>query len=165
MNAKYMAWLYEYNVWANHKILSAAEPLSVAQFTTAVFPHHKSLRGTLTHTFSVEWLWLSRWQGISPTAGWREDEFPNFESLAARWRRENQNLRAFMTALRDEDLERIVQYTNFRSQAMAFPLWQLIAHLFNHGTQHRAEAAAMLTELEHSPGDMDMSLFAQQKSL
>ena len=40
------------------------------------------------------------------------------------------------------------------------PFWQMLAHVANHGTQHRSEAAAILTEAGRSPGDLDMILFA-----
>jgi uncharacterized damage-inducible protein DinB len=161
MNVRYFAWLYDYHYWANARILSAAAALSEAQFNTAVFPNHTSLRGTLVHTLSAEWIWLSRWRGVSPATGLRQDDFPTVDSLRERWRQEEQNMRAFLAAQSDGDLLRVVQYTNLRGKAFAYPLWQLMAHVVNHGTQHRSEAAAMLTELGHSPGDMDMTVFVQ----
>ena len=43
------------------------------------------------------------------------------------------------------------------------PVWQMLVHVVNHGTQHRAEAAAILTAEGHSPGELDLFNYAEEQ--
>jgi uncharacterized damage-inducible protein DinB len=38
-----------------------------------------------------------------------------------------------------------------------------LAHVVNHGTQSRSEAAVLLTEYGQSPGDLDLILFLREQ--
>ncbi len=42
-------------------------------------------------------------------------------------------------------------------------LWHCLVHVVNHGTQHRSECAAMLTDFGHSPGDLALALFLWER--
>ncbi len=163
MNKEYFSTLYDYNYWTNERILRAAEKVSDADFIAPTSHSYGSLRGTLVHTLSAEWIWLSRWRGVSPTVALREDDFPTRASIRERWREEEQKMRAFVASLGESDLTRVVNYSNIKGKAFARPFWQMLAHVVNHGTQHRSEAAAMLTEFGHSPGDLDFVVFLDER--
>ena len=60
--------LFEYNGWANERILDVVTPLGADEFKRDMRSSYPSIRDTLVHTLSAEWVWLSRWQGVSPSA-------------------------------------------------------------------------------------------------
>ncbi len=159
MNKQDILILYQYNQWANAKILNAAENVTPEQYLApASFPHG-GLRGTLVHALFAEWIWRNRWEGTSATVRLKPEDFPTFESLCTRWAEEEKRLMDFVNNLTDERLNDRFSYTNTSGKAFSRILWLAMAHLVNHGTQHRTEAAAMLTDLGHSPGDIDFIYF------
>jgi len=159
MNQQDILTFYKYNQWANARILSAASNVTREQFLApASFPHG-GLRGTLVHALFAEWIWRKRWEGVSPTNRMKLEDFPTFESLQTRWLEEERQLMDFANSVTDERLNNLFHYNNTAGQPFSRILWQAMAHVVNHGTQHRTEAAAILTDFGHSPGDLDFIYF------
>ena len=159
MNKQDIQLLYKYNTWANTRILDAAANVTEEQFLAPASYPHGGLRSTLTHTLFAEWIWRLRWQGESPAVRMKPEDFPTFESLSMRWLEEEKLLMAFVDSLTDETLNNTFNYKTTKGEPFQRILWHAMAHVVNHGTQHRSEAAAMLTEMGHSPGDIDLILF------
>lgn len=159
MNKQDILLFYKYNQWSTKKILDRAAVVTTEQFTApASFPHG-GLRSTLVHALFAEWIWHMRWEGMSPTERLKPEDFPTFEALRARWAEEEVHLMAFVENVTDHQLNSTLAYKNTQGVPHERILWQMMVHLVNHGTQHKTEAAAMLTEFGHSPGDIDMIYF------
>ena len=162
MNKQDITLIYKYNLWANKKILEQVSNVTQEQFTApATFPHG-SLRGTLVHTLFAEWIWRHRWEGTSPVVRLKPEDFPSFESLQSRWTDEEGLLMKFVENVTDEQLESHFFYTSTEGNPYERVLWQAMLHLVNHGTQHRSEAAALLTDFGCSPGDIDFIYFLSE---
>jgi uncharacterized damage-inducible protein DinB len=162
MNKQDVLILYKYNQWANAKILNVAANVTEEQYLApASFPHG-GLRGTLVHALFAEWIWRKRWEGTSPTFRLKPDDFPTFESLRTRWLEEEKQLMDFIDNVTDEKLNNAFNYNSTSGKPYTRILWQAMAHLVNHGTQHRTEAAAILTDVGHSPGDIDLIFFLSE---
>ena len=159
MNKNDIETLYRYNEWAWRRVLGQAALVSPEQFAAPAPVPQGSLRGTLVHALAAEVAWRRRWQGDSPAALLSQGDLPTFEALHDRWEQEAQALRDFVAGLTDDDLTGTVHYKTTKGQPMENVLWHLMAHVVNHGTQHRSEAAMLLTSYGHSPGDLDLIVF------
>lgn len=150
--------LYAYSAWANARVLDMAEQLDPGQFTTDV-DGFGSIRDTLVHTASAQWTWLERWHGNSPDGLWDPAELPDVESLRTRWALVEDATSDYLATLDEPELVRVVAYVNFQGEAWSYPLWQQLLHQANHATQHRSEAAQLLTRFGRSPGSLDFLVF------
>jgi uncharacterized damage-inducible protein DinB len=162
MNKQDFLVLYQYNAWSNRKILESTSNVTHEQFLAPVLFPHGSLRGTLVHASFGEWVWRKRWEGSPNNPIWKAEEFPTFESLRARWADEEPRLIQFVADLTDEKLYNKIQYISTEGVPHERVLWECMAHLVNHGTQHKTEAAGILTGFGHSPGDIDLIVYLNE---
>lgn len=157
--------LFDYNDWANRRILAAAGGLSAEEYAVALPGMSMgSVRATLVHMLAAQRIWRQRcFEGVSPTALLREAECPTFDGLRRLWAEEEAALRAGLDGPAGDDPDRRVAYRTTDGTPKKETLWQLLAHLVNHGTQHRAEAAVALTAFGCSPGDVDLIVYLRQR--
>lgn len=156
--------LYKYNYWANRRILAAAARMTPEQFLAETSLSWGSVRDVLVHMLGAEWIWRMRMQhAAAPTQLLSPTDFPTYDSLVIRWQAEQRELSAYLTGLRDDDVNRPVSYRNTKGQVFEDVLWHVLAHVVNHGTQHRAEVAHVLTSYGYSPGDIDLIKFVREQ--
>ena len=166
MDKREIALLFEYNYWANERILGAVQQLTPEQYGAPVPGlSFSSVRATLVHTLSAEIIWRMRClEGVSPVTLLREADFPTLDSLRRLWADEEAATRQGLARLTDESLAGQLAYRTTEGQLMEETLWKLLVHLVNHGTQHRAETAVALTGYGRSPGNVDLIVFLRERS-
>lgn len=162
MNSAETLELYEYNAWADRRVLGAAGALSKEQFSQPISSSFPSVRDTLGHIYGVEWLWLERFQGRSPSAIPDAREFEELEGLKTRWAAFEPVLLNFVRGLRQEDLDRVMEYQTMKYGVYRNPLWQSMLHLVNHGTYHRGQITTMLRQLGAQPILTDLMHFYRE---
>ena len=149
--------LIAYNFWANNRILTTCARISTDEFVREVLPNPgwKSLREILVHTLDTEYGWRSVLQAQRDTTILEATDFADVAALRDHWQAEQAAWFDYEAGLSQETLQERYD-ENSQSGLM---VWQRIVHVVNHGTQHRSEAAAILTGYGLSPGEIDFDVF------
>src|SRR6185503_9583192 len=162
MNIQDILLLYEYSYWANKKILAASANVTREQFAApASFPYG-GLHGTLLHILETEWGWRALFQRIGTASDLLPADYPSLSAIETRWREEESAMRAYLAGLSDEAMESHLCYFSDTGIHRDRILWHCLLHVVNHGTQHRSEAAVLLTDDGQSPGDLDFTVFLNE---
>jgi len=165
MTPEEMRVLYDYNAWANRRAMDAASALTNEQFTQQMGSSFSSVRDTLAHIFGAEWVWLERFQGRSPASMPDVTQFADLASLRKAWLEQEERLLKFVAALKQEDLNRIMEYKTMKFGVYSNPLWQSMQHVVNHGTYHRGQITTMLRQLGAQPILTDLMHFYRERAV
>ena len=156
--------LYRYNTWANGRVFDAASSLGPDEFTKDLGSSYPSVRDTLLHIVWAEWIWLQRWQGVSPQAVFQPSDFPSCSAVRARWSEVEAEQRMFVGDLTRERLVAVVRYVNLKGETWGYPLWRQMYHVVNHSTYHRGQLATLLRQLGAQPISTDLLVFDDEQT-
>jgi uncharacterized damage-inducible protein DinB len=140
--------LYDYNYWAHRQVWACVEPLSEADYRRPVDYSMGSVHEQITHVMSAEWIWFSRLRGTSPTAMLHPEDFPDRATVRARWDEIEGEVRAYLGQLTETALLSTFEYSRTGGQRHQDRVLDILLHVVNHGTDHRAQ----ILELLHTYG-------------
>ncbi len=144
MNADAFRYLYGYHFAENRKIWdTCAKELSGEQFTQNVAYSHGSVHNQLVHIMSVDDTWFSSLRGVELPRPYDSGTVDDRDAIRAHWDGIEQNMRTYLAALRD-DMLFAKPFSAGEDEHLI--LWQVLLHVVNHGTDHRAQ---LLRQLHH----------------
>jgi uncharacterized damage-inducible protein DinB len=149
-------YLFAYDRWATRRILSLVDGVPEATWGATGVVGDRGLGAILVHQLGAHQRWRHGLSGSSESPRPEREPLLSPAGVAAAWAGEWDALEAWLATITDEWLD---------ERDDGVPFWQMLAHVVNHGTQHRAEAAALLTGIGRSPGDLDMIFFAEETAL
>lgn len=160
--------LYAYDRWANERILNTARDLSPEQFLEPDDTPFGSVRNELFHLLDVQRGWRIDWEQAlhgapSETGFLNEEDYPDLDSIVALWRDVESRTEAFLESVSEDQLPGVITI-EFDWGDISAPLWEMMLHVVNHGTQHRSEVAMKLTNFGYSPGMLDLMFFSAAHS-
>lgn len=156
--------LFQYNQWADQRILDACAALTNDQFTRDLGSSFRSVRDTLAHLYGAEWIWNERIHGRSPSAHPLGNAFPDLAAARAKLEEMDRYYLDYVSKLTPQDLERVFHYKTATGQEFSNPLWQTLHQLSNHATYHRGQVTTLLRQLGAKAVSTDLIVFYRERA-
>jgi uncharacterized damage-inducible protein DinB len=145
MNANAFRHFYDYHFTENRKMWDRyVTRLSHEQFTQDVDYSHGSVRDQIVHLMSVDDTWFSALHGLEVPEPLNPTDFDDLKTIRAHWDNLEQNMREYLAKLRDDML---FEKPFADGEDKDLILWQVLLHVVNHGTDHRAQILRLLYDL------------------
>lgn len=153
MNVSDVQELFDYDRWANARVLAIASSLSDEQRSKPSAASFATVHGTLAHIFWSEWVWLGRWTPLRSTTDPRA--VGQFDLLRRHWSAFESEQRTYLEGLAEADLDRLVSYQNPPGKTWTYSLRHMLQHVINHSTYHRGQLTTMFRGLGAAPRPLD----------
>ncbi|HXG92821.1 MAG TPA: DinB family protein [Blastocatellia bacterium] len=163
MDVSDLQLLYDYNYWANGKLLKVIETLTPEELNRDVCGAYGSIRKTLVHMLSAEWGWLARAGGPERGPKLKPEDFPTLDSIKETWSKVERWMRDFISTKASDDLRRAVTFHNEKGEPRTLSLQEMLQHAANHNVHHRGQVSMILRMMGHAPGNVDLLFYFAEK--
>lgn len=143
--------LFKYNDWATQQCTESIMKLKKKNIKAEEL---------LSHTISAQEVWLNRvlgkdiitdpWKRLTETE-WKSKSTP----LTAEWIN-------FLEGLHEIDFEKRVEYVNTKGEQFSNTIKDILIHVINHSTYHRAQIAMLVRQSGGEPAKTDYIVYQRE---
>lgn len=141
---------FQYNNWADSKMLEALIVNEIRDEKILIW---------MAHIINAKWIWMNRIQSLPHSVSpWQERSLSECQQLQKEF---SLSISAFLHKRSELDLSQIIHYQNSKGIAFSGCVKDILTHIVNHSTHHRAQIAAKLRELDFVPPSTDFIFFVR----
>jgi uncharacterized damage-inducible protein DinB len=141
---------FEYNLWANLRLLEACASLSDEQLDTTTIGTYGTIRETLMHMLAAEEGYVRHFTGTAPTPRLKDlTAFPGFDELR---RRAEQSGKGLIGIAEHGNLDQIFQLDGGTYEC---PAIIVLIQALDHAIDHRSQIATLLSQQAIQPPELD----------
>lgn len=142
MKIFFIKW-YQYNAWANRKIVDCLKKQSVAD---------EKILTVFGHLMAANFIWLHRIKDL-PKSEFKLWGKYDLDGLSKMVDQADKEWMEFINASQNFDL--VLKYKNYVGQYFENNVQQIMIHLVNHGTYHRGQISMLLRQKGFDPVNTD----------
>jgi uncharacterized damage-inducible protein DinB len=144
MNADMLRQFYNYHFAMNRFVWNQfIVPLPQEKFIQPIDYSVGSVRNQIVHVMNVDEGWFNDLRGVE-YPGWRDPAaWSDRDAIRAEWDSVEAMMRGYLADLRDD----MLPTKPLKGEDADLLLWQVLLHVANHGTDHRAQILRALHDL------------------
>ena len=139
--------LAAFNTWANQKLAELFLTLPEELLQKEVASSFPSIHLTLLHMWNSENVWWQRLKLVEnvnmPATYFKGDTKEIIQNLL----QQNRLWEEWINSSSEMSLDHVFKYHNTKREPFKQPTYQMLMHVFNHGTYHRGQLVTMLRQL------------------
>jgi uncharacterized damage-inducible protein DinB len=135
-----------YNKWANEKLIAFIQSLDDKTLNQELPSSFKTIPLTLLHMLDAETIWWQRLnlnEPIVSSTGFKGTT----TDLKVALLNQNQRWKNWVNNADPAELTHILSYRNTKLEQFNQPVYEILLHIFNHGTYHRGQIVNLLRQL------------------
>jgi uncharacterized damage-inducible protein DinB len=130
--------------------------LSDTQYTQELEYSRGSLHDQMFHATATDRTWLGGIKGLPRKPQMNPEDYPDRSSVHSLYKDVRAELVEYINTLTEAELERV-------PERFYGPVWQVLLHIVNHGTDHRAQILRILHDFEAPTFDQDYILWSWKR--
>jgi uncharacterized damage-inducible protein DinB len=155
--------LFEYNAWANGRLLSVLDTMPNEKLFEDTKSSFVNIHSTLVHICGAEEIWLMRLVGESNVKLITPRDLPKYEDVKARMKKLETAYLKYISGLTYEKTNADLMMKNARGEPVGQKVWMVLQHIVNHSTHHRGQITTLIRQLGGTPINLDLINFYRSK--